>query len=43
MTNKRQLFRVQYRKYIQQEQNLNTAVYTNDLHEALLAKNSPNF
>jgi len=41
--NKRQLCKAQYRKGLREKQKLNTCRYTNDLHEALLAKNGPTF
>ena len=34
---------MQYRKAIREGQKQNTIRYTNDLHEALLAKNGPTF
>ena len=40
---KRQRCRAQYRKRIREGQQLSTSVYTNELHEALLAKDGPNF
>ena len=42
--NKRQVFRAQYRKRIPEGQKQDIIInYTNDLHEALLAKNGPTF
>ena len=41
--NKRQLCKAQYCKGLREKQKLNTCTYTNDLHEALLAKNGPTF
>ena len=41
--NKRQLCRAQYRKGIRDGKKLDTTVFTNDLHEALLAKDGPTF
>ena len=41
--NKRQSCRLLYRKRIRENQRSNTETYTNDLHEALLTKNSKAF
>lgn len=40
---KRQLCKARYRKNLRDAQKLNTVSYTNDLHEALLAKDGPTF
>ena len=40
---KRQLCRAHYRKGLRDRQKLNTETYTNDLHQALLHKDGPNF
>ena len=41
--NKRQICRAQYRKGIREGQKQDSINYTNDLHDALLAKNGPTF
>ena len=41
--NKRQMCRAHYRKGLRDGQKRSTTSYTNDLHEALLAKDGPNF
>jgi len=40
---KRQSSRLQYRKRLREEQKAETATYTNELHDALLKKNSNAF